>query len=139
MASYPDGNGAGANGAAHARPPSLSPNPPPPPTTAQQQHQLPPQQPYDASTVSQATITAAAAHHGLHALQAATLASAAVSATGPGPATSVYPPLASPPHSDQQFAPRNGLPPPNTGSVASRQTRLRRACDMCSNRKVKVS
>lgn len=137
MASYPDGNGngAGANGAAHPRHPSLSPNPPLHAPTAQQ-HQLPPPQ-YDASAVAQATINAA--HHGLHALQAATLAGAPVSATSPGPAASVYPPLNSPPpHSEPQFSPHNGLSP-NTAASAARQTRLRRACDMCSNRKVKVS
>jgi len=143
MASYPDGNGsgAGANGAARQPPPSLPLNSPLPPPTLQH-HQLPPQQTYDASTVAQANI-AAAAHHGLQALQAATLGGAESPGTSPspGPGPSVYPPLASPtptPHSDQPFTPRNGVPA-GAGSAAIRHTRLRRACDMCSSRKVKVS
>lgn len=135
MASYPDGNGsgAGANGAAHHPATSVSPHSLSLPPSTAQQHP-----PYDASTASPAAIAVAGTHHGLHALQAATLEGSTPSTTSPGPTASVYPPLASPSeHSDQAFAPRNGLPP-KAGSAAARQTRLRRACDMCSNRKVKV-
>jgi hypothetical protein len=92
----------------------------------------PPQ--YDSTTASLIPpATIAAAHHGLQALQAAT---ASASASGPGlsPPVSHYPPPLSPADgSQQQYAIREKSSP-----ASNRQSRLRRACDMCSARKVRV-
>jgi len=87
------------------------------------------------SPTSQSAVVAAA-HHGLQALQAATAGSAPIAPAGAGagasvgdsPGSSPYPPLAP-----------DGTPPSYSQRNASRQTRLRRACDMCSARKIKVS
>ncbi len=87
--------------------------------------------------------TVAAAHHGLQALQAATAAATSVA----GPVTAPAPPnpmgqqytvAAAATSAIAHFAPaRNGRPPTGT-TLPPRQTRLRKACDMCSARKIKV-
>jgi hypothetical protein len=109
------------------------------PLTPSDHHQQQPPQ-YDTGTplspVSQAA-AAVAAQHGLQALQAATAASAAHAATQ-------YAPLPSPGHGETHYlAGTNGGTPahqqqPETPQSSQKATRLRRACDMCSQRKVKV-
>ena len=113
--------------------------PPPPATTTDaptpDQGQLHPQYTTDSAAAAAAAAAAvAAAHHGLQALQAA------VAAPTPGqslsPVTPQHPSL-----TDASYLNVAGSPvgPSPVGGVAnSKATRLRRACDMCSQRKVKV-
>lgn len=83
------------------------------------------------ATAVAAAAAAAAAHHGLQALQAAV--------QGPGPATVSGPmtPQYAVPGEVSSYLGSSATPigpsPTNT-----KQTRLRRACDLCSQRKVKV-
>jgi hypothetical protein len=115
----------------------------------QQQQQL--HHPYEhhglASPTSQATATAiATAHHGLQALQAVT----GLPVSAPAlvtPQYAVSPSLASPLLDGQYHSlPPGHSPPvqqaplqPSQQKPAQKVTRLRRACDLCSSRKVKVS
>jgi hypothetical protein len=82
-----------------------------------------------------AAAVAAAHHHGLEVLQAATIPHQ----TG-AQSTSQYPP---PPalhgETSYQMPSGSGTPMQPKHQNASKATRLRRACDMCSARKVKVS
>ncbi len=109
-------------------------HPQPPPPAAPTQHY--------ADNLSSSAMQAAVntAHHSLQVLEAATAGQAAVlpAAGEPG--------LVALQHSSPQPSPQldGALPtrsPPRSSTSASsqRQTRLRRACDMCSARKVKVS
>lgn len=129
---------------------------PPPPLESpsqhqQHQHEQEQEQEHEQHQVSvalqydglQATATAVA-HHGLQALEAAT---AAVAAT-PSPLAQQYAQSASMHIADTQYAPmtpqqpvQNGtsVTPTSLQAAAQKVTRLRRACDMCSSRKVKVS
>ncbi|KAI1210092.1 uncharacterized protein F4807DRAFT_69613 [Annulohypoxylon truncatum] len=130
MASYPD--------------PSAGDEPTPisatQPTTVHQPQQAQQQQhEYDGLPSPVAVPATTVAHHGLQILQAA---SAAPSTPGPDPAelAQQYAQSATMQMGDPQFAP----PPPQpidtsvAASPASQKvTRLRRACDMCSQRKVK--
>ncbi|KAK5654272.1 hypothetical protein OQA88_7448 [Cercophora sp. LCS_1] len=75
-----------------------------------------------------AAAAAAAAHHGLQALQAA------VSGPGLAPTPSPVTPLYS--GSSDSYLPSSATAPP--GQAGPKATRLRRACDMCSQRKVKA-
>lgn len=83
----------------------------------------------------------AVAHHGLQALEAA---SAAVPVS-PNPIAQHYAQSASMHVSDGQYplvphpSGSNGTPPTPNTPASQKVTRLRRACDMCSQRKVKVS
>lgn len=82
-----------------------------------------------------AAAAAAAAHQGLRALQAAP----AVPGHAPSqsPVAPQYPaPMQHSPLSDTQFSPTPSIP---LAQQPHKVTRLRRACDMCSQRKVKVS
>ncbi|KAI0835907.1 hypothetical protein F5Y06DRAFT_299007 [Hypoxylon sp. FL0890] len=122
MASYPEPSGA-------AEPASVpAPQPTPP-----HHHQQPPE--YDGlpSSVPVSTV----AHHGLQALQAASAASATPDAAR---LAQQYAQSATMQMGDPQFPPPPP-PPIDTGTAASpatqKVTRLRRACDMCSQRKVK--
>lgn len=83
---------------------------------------------------SAAADAAAAAHQGLRALQAAP----AVPGHAPlqSPVAHQYPPPLHSPHSDQHYSPGTPIP---LAQQPHKVTRLRRACDMCSQRKVKVS
>ncbi len=115
--------------------------PPPPPTTEAtpdpaQQGQLHPQYTTDSAAAAAAAAAAvAAAHHGLQALQAA------VAAPTPGQSLSPVTPQHPSSLTDASYLNVAGTPvgPSPVGGVAnSKATRLRRACDMCSQRKVKV-
>ncbi|KAI0891976.1 hypothetical protein F4806DRAFT_481283 [Annulohypoxylon nitens] len=105
----------------------------------QQQHQVTHHQDYDGLPSPMSVAASAVAHHGLQVLQAA---SAAPSTPVPD-ATQLaqqYAQSATLQMGDPQFPP----PPPSidtsmtaTTPVSQKVTRLRRACDMCSQRKVK--
>lgn len=87
-----------------------------------------PQYAADAAAAAAAAAAVAAAHHGLQALQAAVAA--------PTPGQSMSP--VTPQHAlvDTSFLP---VGPSSEGATPNpKATRLRRACDMCSQRKVKV-
>jgi len=89
----------------------------------------PPTHPQYAAEAAAAAAAVAAAHHGLQALQAA------VAAPAPGQSLS---PVTPQQHAlvDASFLPVGASP---DGAAANpKATRLRRACDMCSQRKVKV-
>lgn len=91
-----------------------------------------------ASAAATVAAAAVAAHHGLQALQAAT----AAPNPSPAPATPHYTPQPLiTPHGDAHYSmTENGSPVVQQQSQHnSKVTRLRRACDMCSSRKVKVS
>ncbi len=121
--------------------------PPETPQSQQPQHQLHPQLQLDhngLSTADAQAIAAAAAtavsHHGLQALQAAV-------APTPTPAPAIHSPVtpqyASPidnAYLSAQVPAPGSVPVGAPGSTPASQkvTRLRRACDMCSQRKVKV-
>jgi len=87
-----------------------------------------------------AAAAVAAAHHGLAALQEATVQQQ--NQAGP---TSHYPPPPPPSATplnagiQYQLPPGSGTPSQPKHQAAPKATRLRRACDMCSARKVKVS
>ena len=81
----------------------------------------------DAAAAAVAAATAAVNHHGLQALQVAVGSGAPPMAS---PVTPQYSSSAEP----TPFLASNGPPV----SIAPKATRLRRACDMCSQRKVKV-
>ncbi|OTA54476.1 hypothetical protein K449DRAFT_389217 [Hypoxylon sp. EC38] len=126
MASYPEPSGA-------AEPASVPASQPPPPI----HHQQSPPSEYDGipSSVPVSTV----AHHGLQALQAASAASAT---PNPADLAQQYAQSATMQMGDPQFPPPPPPPPPiDTGAATSpatqKVTRLRRACDMCSQRKVK--
>lgn len=97
-----------------------------------------------ASPTSQATATAiATAHHGLQALQAATDIPSSAAPGSLTPSYSVAPSLASPLVDGQYvgMATHSHSPPVQQQPQQNNNpkvTRLRRACDMCSSRKVKV-
>ncbi|KAK9774420.1 putative Zn(2)-C6 fungal-type domain-containing protein [Seiridium cardinale] len=115
--------------------------PPPPPADSpsqhDQQHHIPVALQYDGL---QAT---AVAHHGLQALEAAT----AAAAVAPNPLAQQYAQSASmhvaeaaqyAPMTPQQSVPNGAsMSPTPLQQSAQKVTRLRRACDMCSSRKVK--
>ncbi|KAK0624318.1 hypothetical protein B0T14DRAFT_565598 [Immersiella caudata] len=83
----------------------------------------------DAQRFAVAAAAAVAAHHGLQALQAA------VGAPGPAPLPSpVTPQYAA--HGEPSYFSSNA-PPAAASPSNPKATRLRRACDMCSQRKVK--
>lgn len=85
----------------------------------------------DVQATAVAAAAAAAAHHGLQALQAAV--------QGPGPATvsgSMTPQYAVPGEVSSYLA--SSATPIGPSPTNTKQTRLRRACDLCSQRKVKV-
>jgi hypothetical protein len=118
--------------------------PPPPPSTTDGNALLPDtaQQGPDAHAYTghpqfitdAAAAAVAAAHHGLQALQAAVAAPAPV--PSPSPVTPHHAPLpdaSSLASAGTSLGPSNALSPHNP-----KATRLRRACDMCSQRKVKV-
>jgi hypothetical protein len=84
----------------------------------------------DAAAAAAAAAAVAAAHHGLQAVQAAVAAPAPVSSASP--VTPQHAPLG-----DASYL--TGAPVGIAGSPHNpKATRLRRACDMCSQRKVKV-
>ena len=133
--------GQGASNEARRIGASMSSYPPPPSTsdgTGQPQqpdndsHQPLPQT-HPQFTAEAAAAAVAAAHHGLQALQAA------VAAPAPGPSPS---PVTS--HSqhaslaDPSYLTGSDAGPSPGGGPNAKATRLRRACDMCSQRKVKV-
>ncbi|KAI1744975.1 hypothetical protein F4680DRAFT_403909 [Xylaria scruposa] len=93
---------------------------------------------YDSALVSTVPATAAVAHHGLQVLQAA---SAAPMSPTSNDLAQQYAQSAALQMGEPQFSSSLGNPtitPPTAGSHASQKvTRLRRACDMCSQRKVK--
>ena len=118
--------------------------PPPPPSTTDGNALIPDtaQQGPDAHAYTghpqfitdAAAAAVAAAHHGLQALQAAVAAPAPV--PSPSPVTPHHAPLpdaSSLGSAGTSLGPSNALSPHNP-----KATRLRRACDMCSQRKVKV-
>jgi hypothetical protein len=82
----------------------------------------------------------AVAHHGLQALEAA----AAAVPVSPNPIAQQYAQSASMHVTDGQYVPAplppmgNGAPGTPATPASQKVTRLRRACDMCSQRKVKV-
>ncbi|KAI1372081.1 hypothetical protein F4677DRAFT_433402 [Hypoxylon crocopeplum] len=123
MASYPEPSGGDESMSV-----TQHTSPPPP------QHPQPTE--YDGlpSSIPASTV----AHHGLQVLQAASAA-----APGPDPAdlAQQYAQSATLQMGDHQFSPHIATPtvaPPVAGTPASQKvTRLRRACDMCSQRKVK--
>lgn len=83
------------------------------------------------ATAVAAAAAAAAAHHGLQALQAAV--------QGPGPATvsgPMTPQYAVPGEVSSYLG--SSTTPIGPSPTNTKQTRLRRACDLCSQRKVKV-
>ncbi|EAQ92020.1 hypothetical protein CHGG_00255 [Chaetomium globosum CBS 148.51] len=82
-------------------------------------------------TAEAAAAAVAAAHHGLQALQAAVAAPAPV--PSPSPATSQHASLAD----ASSYLAANNVGPSPGGGPNAKATRLRRACDMCSQRKVK--
>jgi hypothetical protein len=84
-----------------------------------------------ATAVAAAAAAAAAAHHGLQALQAAVQSPGP--ATVPGPLTPQY---AVPGEVSSYLA--SSATPIGPSPTNTKQTRLRRACDLCSQRKVKV-
>jgi hypothetical protein len=91
--------------------------------------QVSPTDSVDASGAA-AAAAVAAAHHGLQALQAAT----ALPNPSPTPATQHYgAPYAMPPDGGMQTVEQKSQ------AQKDKATRLRRACDLCSVRKVKVS
>ncbi|KAK4040425.1 hypothetical protein C8A01DRAFT_35567 [Parachaetomium inaequale] len=81
-------------------------------------------------TAEAAAAAVAAAHHGLQALQAAVAAPAP--GPSPSPVTSQHASLA-----DPSYLTGSDAGPSPGGSANAKATRLRRACDMCSQRKVK--
>lgn len=85
---------------------------------------------YNEDAAAAAAAAVAAAHHGLQALQAATAGPAPV--PSPSPVTAQHASLA-----DSSYSAGGGSASP-TGVQNQKATRLRRACDMCSQRKVKV-
>ena len=88
----------------------------------------------ESAAVAEAEAAAAAAHQGLRALQAAP----AVPGHAPvqSPVAHQYPaPMQHSPHDDANFSPATPIP---LAQQPHKVTRLRRACDMCSQRKVKV-
>jgi len=127
----------------------MSTYPPPPPSTtdghggnnapsSQQQDGAQPHSVYvaEAAATAAAAAAVAAAHHGLQALQAAVAA--------PPPGQSLSP--VTPQHQSLQVADASSYlgggaavgQPPAGAAANPKATRLRRACDMCSQRKVKV-
>lgn len=131
MASYPESTGGAepSSGPATASAPTSSQSPPP-----QQHHQL---HEYDGlpSHIPATTV----AHHGLQVLQAA---SAAQPTPDPADLAQQYAQSAAMQMGDPQFTQSLASPTvaPMPATPASQKvTRLRRACDMCSQRKVKVS
>ncbi|KAI1801245.1 hypothetical protein F4811DRAFT_556053 [Daldinia bambusicola] len=131
MASYPE----------PPDPESTEPVQVPQPTTPPHHHQQ--LQDYDRlpSPIAASTV----AHHGLQVLQAASAASAASAAPDPAELAQQYAQSAtlqmdggsfSPPLVQQQQPPPVAPPMPVTPAT-QKVTRLRRACDMCSQRKVK--
>ncbi|KAK4149241.1 hypothetical protein C8A00DRAFT_19042 [Chaetomidium leptoderma] len=78
-----------------------------------------------------AAAAVAAAHHGLQALQAA------VAAPAPGPSLSPVTPQHASLTDASAYLAGTVVPSPTGGAPNSKATRLRRACDMCSQRKVK--
>ena len=125
----------------------MSSYPPPPPSTGDGTGPTPnnPQQGADTDgrqahqpqvhpqfTAEAAAAAVAAAHHGLQALQAAVAAPAPV--PSPSPATSQHASLAD----ASSYLAANNVGPSPGGGPNAKATRLRRACDMCSQRKVKV-
>ncbi|KAH6649436.1 hypothetical protein F5144DRAFT_5772 [Chaetomium tenue] len=124
----------------------MSSYPPPPPSTGDGTGPTPnnPQQGADTDgrqahqsqvhpqfTAEAAAAAVAAAHHGLQALQAAVAAPAPV--PSPSPATSQHASLAD----ASSYLTANDVGPSPGGGPNAKATRLRRACDMCSQRKVK--
>ncbi|KAI1385667.1 uncharacterized protein F4822DRAFT_413850 [Hypoxylon trugodes] len=140
MASYPEPTGADEPTSTSASPPQSAPAPPSTTTPSPHQHhqQLPaPPTPqgYDALPHLPATTVA---HHGLQVLQAAS--ASAIAANGEAAnlaqhyaqsATLQMEDPLNPPHLDTPL-----IGPPTT-MAHQKVTRLRRACDMCSQRKVK--
>ncbi|KAI4860687.1 hypothetical protein F4820DRAFT_436120 [Hypoxylon rubiginosum] len=129
MASYPESTGGAepSSGPATASAPTSSQSPPP-----QQHHQL---HEYDGlpSHIPATTV----AHHGLQVLQAA---SAAQPTPDPADLAQQYAQSAAMQMGDPQFTQSLASPTvaPMPATPASQKvTRLRRACDMCSQRKVK--
>ncbi|KAI1139304.1 hypothetical protein F5Y05DRAFT_381450 [Hypoxylon sp. FL0543] len=126
MASYPEHSGA----AEPASVPAPQASPPPHP-----HHQ---QAPSDYDGLPSSLPASTVAHHGLQALQAASAASAP---PDPADLAQQYAQSATMQMGDPQFPPPPPPPPIDTGTGAShatqKVTRLRRACDMCSQRKVK--
>lgn len=134
----------------HHQPGSPQDQQPPPPQeqpSQHEQHEPPVSLPLQYGGL-QAT---AVAHHGLQALEAATAAAGVP--IDPVPLAQQYAQSASMHVTDSQYEPMtpqqpvsNGLPmtptqlqpPPQSHPSAQKVTRLRRACDMCSSRKVKV-
>lgn len=103
---------------------------------------------YDASTLATSSVpatAAAVAHHGLQILQAASAASIPMSHTGDALAQqyaqSAALEIVEPQFSSSLADPTITAPAMNMGMgthASQKVTRLRRACDMCSQRKVKV-
>lgn len=128
----------------------MSSYPPPPssttdgtaatPDTAQQgadpdSHQTHSQQshPQFAADAAAAAAAVAAAHHGLQALQAA-VAAPAQPVPSPSPGTlQTHVSLA-----EASYLAATDARPSSASGANAKATRLRRACDMCSQRKVKV-
>jgi hypothetical protein len=125
----------------------MSSYPPPPPSTSDGTGPTPnnPQQGADSDNrqthqsqthpqfaAEAAAAAVAAAHHGLQALQAAVAAPAPV--PSPSSVTSQHASLAD----ASSYLTGNDAGPSPGGGPNAKATRLRRACDMCSQRKVKV-
>ncbi|KAI0179837.1 hypothetical protein GGR52DRAFT_578364 [Hypoxylon sp. FL1284] len=131
MASYPEPTGDAESVPGPAPAPATAPSQSPP----SQHHQHPQLHEYDGlpSHIPATTV----AHHGLQVLQAA---SAAQPASDPADLAQQYAQSAAIQMGDAQFA--QSLASPNVAPVpappaSQKVTRLRRACDMCSQRKVK--
>jgi hypothetical protein len=89
--------------------------------------------PQFAADAAAAAAAVAAAHHGLQALQAA-VAAPAQPVPSPSPVTlQTHVSLA-----EASYLAATDAGPPSASGANSKATRLRRACDMCSQRKVKV-
>ncbi|KAI0886594.1 uncharacterized protein GGS22DRAFT_158207 [Annulohypoxylon maeteangense] len=127
MASYPDPSAGDV--------PSISASQPT--TPHQQQQPTPQQQDYDSLPSPVSVPATTVAHHGLQVLQATT---GAPSTPGPdaNELAQQYAQSATMQMGDHQFAPPPSIDTSITATPGSQKvTRLRRACDMCSQRKVK--